>query len=176
MTNLNTDQHLGFTQTYNPRKSVIVLIILNILTLGIYFPIWAYKHRNWMNSLNSKLKLKKSVIIAALILIIVNVLIVVSSLVAAYILFNTNGASQIYYFILSNESLLEGIEVGQDLLSFILALLSLNIVFDMRSILNKHFNTKISFLGTLFFSLFYIQYKINELTKEKTQSINDTQI
>jgi len=138
------------------KKSVIGMIILTIITLGIYIPIWLFKRREKLNSLNSKMKAGKTVIFIILVLQIIGIIIIF----APFFLTHEN---------LSDVSMtFKKFENYQSWVSFFAALAVLKASFDIRSIIRDHFNTQLSGAGTFFFTIFYLQYKINQLTQSET--------
>lgn len=140
------------------KKSIGGVIVLTMITLGIYIPIWLFKQKDGLNNLNSKMKIGNTIIIITLLLQI------------AYILSITLPS-----FFITTEDMLKmigglsdySIWVKLQTYSFYIGLFAgiaiLKVVFDIRSMINSHFNTKLSWAGTFFFNIFYLQYKINHL-------------
>jgi len=116
--------------------NVLLMIFLTVITVGIYRAIWFLRRRDAINSLQSKEKLNTGVFVFIIVLYSISVLVNLA-----------DGNSSLLYLIAGITLLVQ--------------------CFKVRRIFNEHFNTylkkDISFSGvaTFFFTIFYLQYKIN---------------
>lgn len=136
------------------KKSVVLMVILSIVTYGIYIPIWFLKGMAALNNLKSKLKVKKAYFIVVLVLAIISLLLLVPPLMFGV----SSSIGQMVDKIDSAVNLMFGIAI-------------LAVSFDIKRILEDHFGIKLSGIATFFFTIFYLQYKINELIDSGKTSI-----
>ena len=147
------------------KMSIIVLALLDIITLGLYPPIWFLTKRKAINRLQSEQKL--GVVAPILAIIVLSISLCVSSFLCAAGL--------------AIEGLLENPDEVDSMLTTMTPILCAQILdlvagvillfpsFKVRRILDDHFNKQlhrgISFsrLWTFFFQIYYLQYKINRL-------------
>lgn len=129
------------------KMRVLVLFFVSIITFGIYMPVWLLARYNKFNSLHSDKKLFRSVPITAIVVYAAS-----TSLIFMKGLFDLEGLEHIYnkldavgYALIIWESL------------------------KIRRILIQHFNDhlkktlRLNAILTFFFTIFYLQYKINRL-------------
>jgi GYF domain 2/Domain of unknown function (DUF4234) len=118
------------------KTNVLLMIFLTIITAGIYQAIWFLRRRDAINSLQSKEKLNTGVFVFVIVLYSISLGLLLA-------------------------------DVNAHLLDCIAGITLLVQCFKTRRILNEHFNTYLkrdmSFSGiaTFFFTIFYLQYKIN---------------
>jgi hypothetical protein len=143
-----------------------VMIALSILTLGVYIPIWFIQKRSGINELNSERKVGLFLPILALIL---------TSVIA---LLNFGVGAQI--------ATVHNVELRWDWIANLVVIAVVEAVmlvqaFLVRSILEDHatgqnlgplagsmalmHRSSFSAIGTFFFGIFYLQYKINEMVE-----------
>ena len=126
-----------------PKINVFLMIILTLVTLAIYIPIWFLRRKSWLNHLSATEKLGSKAAIFVLVIFCISAL------------FLTVG----------------GLEVIDSLINIVGGITILILAFKVRRILHKHFNVKhslkVRFSGvfTFLFTIFYLQYKINRLPK-----------
>lgn len=120
-----------------------VLLLLAVVTLGLFGTIWAFVQANWVRKIDQQSK--------AMLLLVISV---VSSLVGQVL----NGARE---YLLSLPLLLAGI-----VLMFVA-------VFAMRSSIQRYYNTveprglRLSGVMTFFFGIFYFQYHLYRILQKK---------
>lgn len=129
------------------RSSIPMMILLVVITYGIYIPIWFLKRIGAFKDLNSKLKLNKYIMIVILVLMVVSLILLIPS------------------YVYMDSSIGEIVDQADKAIALICGLAVLAMSFDMRRIMQDHFGIKLSGAGTFFFTMFYLQYKINELIK-----------
>jgi hypothetical protein len=133
------------------------MIILTVITAGIYWPIWFMTRRKAINTMQSREKLGSGVFVFAIALFVISLLVAIS----AGVLERVGG-----------ELLLtKGLQAFSGIMHAVAAAAVLVQSFKVRRIFNEHFNTHlrqgISFSGvaTFFFIIYYLQYKINRLNR-----------
>lgn len=141
------------------KKSVWLVILLSIVTLGIYVPYWLYQRLDAFNKLKSREKLDKTTITA--------VLVMYCFTTALYI------CTSIYELFYPGNLMVEKIDQVGSVIDFISSITMLYLTFMVRKIIEDHFTTKLSGVATFFFSIYYLQFRINkELSKpEQSESI-----
>jgi len=145
------------------KMSVILLIFLTVVTAGIYYPVWFLKKRNAINNLQSKEKLGSGVFVFAIVVSSISLFVGLLSGVMEAL---AEGLGRMDLMLT-----VKGLDLWLDLFSRILGWVAgitlLVQCFKVRRIFNEHFNVHlqrgISFSGvaTLFFQIYYLQYKIN---------------
>lgn len=127
------------------KQSIFLLLIISILTFGIYIPIWFLNRVEAFNNLHSRTKLSEFPLIIVLVLFISSMMLTIS------VIFSLNFSM----FLMA-----DGINMVINLVGgFIILIYS----FSVRSILEDQYDTSVSAIFTLLFSVFYLQYKINKL-------------
>jgi formylglycine-generating enzyme required for sulfatase activity len=128
------------------KTSVLFVFFMSIITPGIYWPIWFYRRRNAINSLQSKEKLNSGILFDAFLFAIVSFWVLgVGDGFGSPVLLN----------------------LGVWLLLLVQSL-------KVRGILREHFNdylkmdVKFSWLATFFFQIIYLQYKMNRVSTSST--------
>ena len=131
-----------------PRMNVFLLFIITIVTAAIFMPIWFLRRKDWLNRLSATKKLGSRLAIFVLVIYCI----------AAILLF-------VPLEVLKYEAW-EGID---NLIALVGGIIIVILAFRVRRILIEHFNEKlgmnISFsgAGTFFFTILYLQYKMNRL-------------
>jgi hypothetical protein len=127
--------------------SVPLLILLTVVTFGIYIPIWFLKRRKAVNNLQSKKKLGCTLFIFTIVV----------------------QCTALLYFFISLTGELP--EMSQDTRRGIDALITIPLLlqsFKVRRIFHDHFSVyfkggpHLSGLATWFLQIFYLQHKINK--------------
>jgi H+/Cl- antiporter ClcA len=131
------------------KKNILVMILLVMVTYGIYIPIWFMKQRNAINNLKSKEKIPNGPIIFVLVIFILSAIMFIPSI------------------IYENTSIGNTIDWIDSAINIIGGLTIIVISFKIKKILNEHYNAQLSGLGTFFLTLFYLQYKINQFLEIK---------
>ncbi len=166
--------HPGYLLPVEPpitQTNLVSMVILTILTMGLYIPIWFMQKRGGLNQLDSARKASLGFPIAALIL---------SAVVALLNFGAANRVPWIYNIEIRWDTIANLIAAG--LIGFLLMIQS----FQVRSILEDHLlahshgplagsiamlnRSEFSPVGTFFFGVFYLQYKINEMVETWPQT------
>jgi hypothetical protein len=127
------------------RVSVIVMLLLRVITFGVYYSLWLLLRADSFNRLNSKTKLKPGVFVFILIVEALSVIFVII-----------------------------GASVGSSVLGFAQLCIIVGFIvievqcFKMRRILSEHFGARLSGAGTFFFTIYYLQFKINRFFPQGT--------
>ena len=135
---------------YAMKKSVLSIIILSLITLGIYIPIWFLLQSRFINRFSQNSTFDRSLPILALIVAIAPMLMVFSWA----------------YFNIPSEYLLDQI-ISISNLAFVVIILKMS--FAVRRIFIDHYASSegrvfpISRVATFFFTIYYLQYKMNRL-------------
>lgn len=136
------------------KMAVVKLVVLTVVTGGVYTAIWFLKRLEVFNGLNSEQKLGQNVFGFIIAGCLVNVALVL------YLTFAGAGLEESFALGLLNTS---------NLLGFAVNVTVLVQTFRVRRILLEHYgehlgrDVKLSWIGTFFFSIFYLQFKINRL-------------
>ncbi|HJX50561.1 MAG TPA: DUF4234 domain-containing protein [Candidatus Nanoarchaeia archaeon] len=141
------------------KRSVILMLLLCIITLGIYPAIWYIRRAPEFSGLETKEKLSKGLGITLLILSIFSVLLVPIK--------NFKGFSNpiLTYLLVLPENFILLINIIVYLLTITLFL---SLAFSARRIMNnalerKGVQRKASWFFTLIFNLYYLQYEVNRI-------------
>jgi hypothetical protein len=129
------------------KRNVLLMILLTLITYGVYIPVWFLNRKDSINNLNSKEKISAGPIIFLLIISIIYAIMLIPS-----ILFTETSIG----------SIIDWIDIIINLAGSIIILI---MSFKVRRILNEHYNTKISDIATFLFTFFYLQYKINRFNE-----------
>ncbi len=142
------------------RSSLVVVILLTVLTLGFYVPFWFLRRRRWLNRLNSQVKIGFGL-----------PLLMLTFQVGAFTIRLMGAPYRQQGLTLPASLSLSGLAVSlvQLLLLFKLAYMVREILSDhlkkVLSALSSHpiqYLVELSGIMTLLFSIWYLQYKINE--------------
>ena len=131
------------------KKNILFMILLTIITYGIYIPVWFLNRKDAFNNLNSKEKISNGTIIFVLVIFIISAILLIPS-----ILFMETEIG----------AMIDGIDFIINLVGIILIL---EIAFKVRRIMNDHYNTNLSGIATALLSYLYFQYKINNFLDNK---------
>jgi len=133
------------------KQSLIKLILLTMITLGIYVPFWFLKQRKIAEKLSIKKKLYNKLIYIFIIVFIIRVL----------------------FFILDLSSGNLDIRTAYSFFNTLNAIILLVLAFNLRSVLEEYYKKnkvkKREFcrFWTFIFSYLYLQYRINEIIGSK---------
>jgi len=141
------------------QRRVVVMVLLVIVTLGIYYPVWFFRRRPGLNRLDSPRKLPLWPLVT----------------------FASYFALQVVLGLLAGDATPEqafgpGVAIGLTLLRLAVAILMIFQCFAIKDIIEDHAQgpdnatgrglftpqVKLSGLMTFFFSIFYLQYAINK--------------
>jgi hypothetical protein len=148
------------------RTSVLLLILLTFVTVVIYYPVWFLRRRSALNGLRSRDKLKRGVFVVAIVLFSVGLLLM---LMAWALEGFGEGLGRGELLAVS-----KGLEGFAQFLNLVAGIALLIQSFKVRRMLTEHVAThtgqpvSISGLGTFFFQILYLQYKINQVLVRST--------
>lgn len=154
-----------------PKTSVLLMVLLAVVTLGIYVPIWYVRRVKPFNALRSTVKLTGALPLAALALVIIQ-------FGAAFMqgILEALGVARLAGLLSAYGSLLN---LGYAVVMLVLA-------FRIRDVLQDHLRARVADYGgpssvalqaqvyslsgvwTFLFNAFYLQWKINEFHRELT--------
>lgn len=132
------------------KESLWKIFWLSLLTIGIYMPLWIDKRMKKLNSMSSKEKISKSTINIVVILFIIYIILIIPEIIY--------------------EGTPEGITIKNlsSFISFAGNIGFLILAFKVRRILaDEYKDMKFSKFATFFFSIFYLQLKINNLSENR---------
>jgi hypothetical protein len=138
------------------RTSVILMIFLSVITFGIYIPVWFLRRKEAINNLHSNEKLKSGIFVFMIMMCCTG------------ILFEFLSGSLQELGEIDTAQTLDGISGGLCLWAGIFMLIK---SFTVRRIFTSHYvdhlngDISLSGIATFFFSIFYLQYKINRIKK-----------
>ena len=127
------------------KQSIFLFILLTFITFGTYPLYWIFTYQDAFNKLNSKVKISK-----------ISIIFIALTVIAFWLLF-------ILYLYTNSLQKQQTLETFLDYNNLASAIAYIYIAFRMKTILVDHFKIKMSGITTFFFSLFYIQYKINRI-------------
>ncbi len=148
------------------RTSVLLLIFLSFITVVIYYPVWFLRRRSALNGLRSRDKLNTGVFVVAIVLFSVGLLLMLMA-----------WALEGFGEGLGRGDLLavsKGLEGFAQFLNLVAGIALLIQSFRVRRMLTEHLAAhtgqpvSISGLGTFFFQILYLQYKINTILARAT--------
>ena len=131
------------------RKSVWLMILLTIITLGIYEPYWYLTRYQRFNALSSAAKFTQTTILFWLGWFVVDAVFIVAS------------------FTLLQSDAVRGIEIICKYVNLFAGIYAIVLAFRAKRIILEHLSNMgrndiyMSGILTFFFQVFYIQYKIN---------------
>jgi len=143
------EKQILFYEPQLQKENVIIAILLTVLSFSWYIPAWLWRQREAINNLESKTKVQSNIFLVLLILFFVSVFLV---------------------FVYPEEVF---ISIVSRIYGFIFAVIILIISFRVRRIFIDHFckhlGLDVNFSGilTFFFTIFYLQYKINRISEGK---------
>ena len=150
------------------KKSVLLIYILSIITLGIYQYLWYIKRADELNNLKTISKFNKAISIIALTLYL--------ALIALYIVLITFSPqiSAVIPAIIFIDVPIEFI-INLSLIIIILVILIIMVLFMAfktqkilnQALVNKGEKVKLSWFLTFIFNLFYLQYEINRIIDDR---------
>jgi hypothetical protein len=148
------------------RRRVIVMIVLTIVTFGLYYPIWFFRRRGALNRLNSPRKLRLWPFTIFCTVTVVDVVVVIAS--GPGLPAGTIGAAA--------ADLLRLARLAAGVLMLVQCFLTKDILEDHLAgpeddVSHSLFveRVKLSGLMTFFFQIFYLQYVINHYLADPTE-------
>jgi hypothetical protein len=150
------------------KKSIILLILLSIVTFGLYCNMWYLKKANEVNNLQTKSKLNTGFPITNLFVFIG--IIILSAIMVFFTISTWDGQLKTD---ISTIPLAFQINLGViAFLMLLLIIIFLFMAFKSRIILNqalvnKNGKGKISVFLTLIFNFLYLQYEINRIVDDR---------
>lgn len=130
------------------KQNWFVTFLLAFITLGIYVPFWFKKVKKSLNN-NSNWQLLNIFIVLAILDILFNFSF--SSNMTANGVTTTNEFSTNYYHI-------------GDILSWLYILVNVYFAFSVKNLLEEKYKISLNPIMTFFFSIIYLQHKINHIT------------
>jgi hypothetical protein len=150
------------------KTPVILMIIFDFLTLGIYSCCWFLIRRESLNTISKFKKLGKTPFILCILLSVIGIVILVSSGILEGL---CEATGDLGYASLA--LMLDGVNRVMDIVIGITLLVQ---SFKVKSMLESHlsrnedginpFAISLSGVGTFFFRNYYLQYRINKIHKE----------
>ena len=134
-----------------PQQSIWMMVLLELVTIGIYGPYWYFSRRASLHVLSSSQRLPEMPLIAVLVAVIVSAVLTVVSFFPS----DPSSIEAIYQVL--------DLAIGVSLLFF---------AFRVRGILRDHLAAQgvseagISGFWTFLFNLLYLQYKINRIPEQ----------
>lgn len=154
------------------KKSIVILVLLSIITLGIYCCFWYIKRVPELNNLKTKAKAKKGLAIFILILHILLIASIAGLFIDASIeklstgdIYLTNNEVPLMFTILFFTAV--GIILIETLLFILLAFSNRKILNE--TLTNKGIKRKVSGFYTFFLNYYYLQYEINRIILDKEE-------
>jgi len=130
------------------KTSVPLIMLMSLLTMGVYYPVWFILQMDSFNAMNSKVKLKKGAFITVIILFVLSV-------VTAFASVGLEG--------IADADAVRAFDLMSRFFNIAGGIILLVESFHVKRILSEHFDTKLSGIATFFFNVLYLQYKINRL-------------
>lgn len=157
------------------KKSVFLLVILSILTLGIYPIIWYTKRSDELNNLRTEKKIRKSLTILPLLFLISAVFVVLLNIffgiVEEWKVVENNDITQLPLpFIVSFILVVLLISLYMIIFYFFMPLRTKKILDQAlanKGTMKENKVLKLSWFFSLVFNLFYLQYEINRIITDK---------
>ena len=140
-----------------PKMNVFLLIILGIITIGVFYAIWFLMRKDWLNRLSATKKLGSGLAIFVLVIY---------------------SFSAIMLFVPLEMQAYETWDRIDNLLTLVGVVCLVILAFQVRRILIQHYDENlgmnIGFSGaaTFFFQEWYLQYKINRLPISGEMSVH----
>jgi hypothetical protein len=125
------------------RKNILLLLFLVLITYGIYVPIWFLNQKKALNSFVSKVNNSY-----------------VYFLLVIYIF---SGCMLIYSLFRGENELINLLDLIINLSGITTTII---LSFQVREILNEHYESKVSGILTFLLTIFYLQYEINKIEKK----------
>ncbi|MEM3113124.1 MAG: DUF4234 domain-containing protein [Candidatus Pacearchaeota archaeon] len=154
-----------------PKKfNVFLLVLLSIITLGVYSYIWYIINGKKLNNLKTKSKINNKIPLISLIVFLIIIILTIALITIAKLNVINEGI---------NATTISDIPIQFTIIFTInialittLCILTLFLAFRTRKILNetlenKGEKVKISGFFSLIFNLFYLQYEINRIIDDK---------
>lgn len=138
---------------------VILVLFFSLITGGIYIPFWFLNRKSELNKLDSDKMLKDNTFIfLAVGFVFSNILSIISSVIDKMAL-EAGTADALY-----SASILRLVDSS---ISLTLGIIVVIQCFKVQSMFRDHFKRKFQFSGlaTFFFTIFYLQYKMNKISE-----------
>jgi hypothetical protein len=150
------------------KKSIFVLVLLTIFTLGVYPALWYSRKAEEFENLGTQKKINP---VLPLILLILNIMTL--ALVLIFPLTITTDMGQFYQYLTSFQYFLiygfAGVVLVRICLSLFLAFSSRAIINE--ALKNKGSGKKISGFLTFIFCFYYLQYEVNRIIDDKEETV-----
>lgn len=148
------------------KKNVLIIILLSIITLGIYPALWYMRKADEFDNLSTQKRLNKKL---PTLLLIIHVILL--ALIIIFPLTITTAMGEFYQYMTPlQQAILAGIvilAILETILCIIISIKSRTII--NQAITNKNSLAKTSLLFTVIFNYLYLQYEINRVIDDKEQ-------
>lgn len=173
-------------ETTFKKRNIFLMLFLTVITFGIYIPIWFFKQQDSINRLISEKKINSKLLVLLLMISIVMVMPIATAIISllSFTLLAVTGAKvfsgiALVTFVLTSFFQIKAIDwvINGWVIKILLYILILILAFRVQNILNDHFNKKLnrdiifSDLLTFFFTIYYLQYKLNRLSGNSHESL-----
>jgi len=156
-----TDDAHGIEKILDLKKMPVILtIVFAIITLGIYCPIWFLRRRDSINALKSEENLGTAVFGFVIVMIFF-------SMFLMYLSGFIEGLAEEELLRSNFMDYTKAIDSTGKIINIVVGFILLFQCFKVRRIFNSHFNAyfnidiRFSGVAIVFFTIFYLQYKIN---------------
>ena len=150
------------------KKSVLILVLLSIVTLGVYPAFWYFKRVPEIDNLGTDSKLKKWFALTAVSLAFLFLISLITLSVISFI--NYDGEIALSLEDVPTSYLIGFVVFAGVGIFYLITMIMIS--FNVRKILNealvnKEEEVKVSGFYTFFFNFLYLQYEINRITDDK---------
>ena len=143
--------------------NLVLVAVLSSVSLGLYYPIWLWRRREALNSLQSSTKLDGRVLVLTFVLL-------ASSVLLSLIAIPLQGSAE-HLARAGRLTVGKGVELASQLLCLLVLLTLWGQCFRVRRILLDHLNlhlglgVSVSWFYTLVLQILYLQRRINTILK-----------
>lgn len=166
--NAAVSDEISAASTGLKRRRVVTMIVLSIITFGVYYPVWFFRRRNALNRLSSPRKLRLWPLLTFCAVMIVDFVVVFASAPGT-----------------PDQIIGAGASAALGLVRLAVAILMVVQCFIIKDILEDHLagpeddpshlmfegRVKLSGLMTFFFSIFYLQHVINRYVAGSPEAV-----
>lgn len=150
------------------KKNVFVLVLLSIITLGIYPTIWYIKRQNELNNLNTSVTTKKFFTAIPLLMIIITIFLILIGFLAGSTTWRNNSVKNLPLSYVVWFFLVIALMFIYILFYFILVPFKFRRILN-KALYNKQVDYRLSGFFTFIFNVFYLQYEINRIIDDREE-------